>query len=33
MFNIIKVAAGGFSAALTNQNDILIWGSGDFGTY
>lgn len=31
--SIIKVAAGSFSAALTNDNDIILWGSGEFGNF
>jgi|LauGreDrversion4_2_1035121.scaffolds.fasta_scaffold50187_1 alpha-tubulin suppressor-like RCC1 family protein len=31
MHNVIKVRAGSFSAALTSEKEILIWGSGDFG--
>jgi alpha-tubulin suppressor-like RCC1 family protein len=30
---IAKVIAGGFSAALTTQNQILVWGEGDFGVF
>ena len=25
---IVKVAAGSFSAALTDQNQLIVWGSG-----
>jgi alpha-tubulin suppressor-like RCC1 family protein len=25
-YDIIKIAAGGFSAALTHQNEVLMWG-------
>jgi alpha-tubulin suppressor-like RCC1 family protein len=31
MYNVVKVKAGSFSAALTAEQDILIWGSGEFG--
>jgi alpha-tubulin suppressor-like RCC1 family protein len=31
LYNIVKVKAGSFSAALTVEQDILIWGSGEFG--
>lgn len=31
MYMITKVAAGGFSMALTTQNEILVWGAGEFG--
>ena len=33
MFNVQKVIAGGFSVAITNSNELLVWSSGDFGTY
>lgn len=33
MYMITKVVAGSFSSALTSQNEILLWGSGDFGTF
>jgi alpha-tubulin suppressor-like RCC1 family protein len=33
MYMITKVVAGSFSAALTSQHEILLWGSGDFGTF
>lgn len=32
-YSIEKIAAGGFSAALTTTNDLIIWGSGDFGIF
>lgn len=28
-----KIAAGGFSAAITDQKQLIIWGSGSFGTF
>jgi len=31
MFKIVRVIAGGFSAAITNTKEIVAWGSGDFG--
>lgn len=31
--NLIKVSAGGFSAALTDHNQVIIWGSGNFGVF
>ena len=31
--NIIHVAAGGFSAAITDQNKLIVWGSGQFGIF
>ena len=31
LYNVVKVKAGSFSAALTVEQDILIWGSGEFG--
>ena len=30
---IAKVIAGGFSAALSAQNQLLVWGEGDFGVF
>ena len=30
---IAKIIAGGFSAALTTQNQLLVWGEGDFGVF
>lgn len=33
MYLIRKVVAGGFSVALTSQNELLVWGTGDFGTF
>lgn len=30
---LVRVSAGGFSAALTDQNQIIIWGTGLFGTF
>jgi hypothetical protein len=30
---ITKVVAGNFSVALTNQNEVLVWGSGEFGSF
>ena len=27
------MAAGGFSLALTDQNQVLVWGTGNFGTF
>jgi len=32
-FNIRKVIAGGFSSALTAQDELLIWGTGEFGQF
>jgi hypothetical protein len=34
--NIVKVIAGGFSAAIFkefNGNHIIVWGKGEFGTF
>ena len=31
LHNIVKVRAGNFSAALTYDQEILIWGTGEFG--
>lgn len=31
--NIRKVIAGGFSAAITAKHQILVWGSGEFGSF
>lgn len=31
MYMIVKVAAGQFSGAVTSSNELLIWGTGDFG--
>ena len=31
LYKVVKVKAGSFSAALTVEQDILIWGSGEFG--
>ena len=33
MHPIIEVSAGGFSAALTQSFEIILWGSGEFGTF
>ena len=33
MYIITKVVAGGFSAALTSQSEILVWGQGEFGSF
>jgi hypothetical protein len=33
MYMITKVVAGGFSAALTAQNEIMVWGAGEFGQF
>ena len=34
IYMIVKIqAGGGFSAALTSQNEILVWGSGEFGQF
>ncbi len=33
MYIITKLVAGGFSAALTQANEVLIWGSGEFGSF
>lgn len=32
-FNISQVIAGGFSSALTVQDELLIWGTGEFGQF
>lgn len=29
----MSLAAGGFSAALTRRQEILLWGEGQFGTF
>ncbi len=31
-YNVTKVKAGSFSAVVTSDHDILIWGTGDFGS-
>jgi alpha-tubulin suppressor-like RCC1 family protein len=31
MFHILNVKAGSFSAALTSDQEILVWGTGEFG--
>jgi hypothetical protein len=31
MHNVVKIRAGSFSAALTADSEVLIWGSGEFG--
>ena len=33
MFAVEKVFAGGFSVAITSHNELLVWGSGEFGTF
>lgn len=33
MFKIDKVIAGGFSVAITNQKELIVWGSGEFGVF
>lgn len=33
MYQITKVAAGFFSAALTSQHELLLWGQGEFGSF
>ena len=33
MHDIIKVAAGGFSAAITSSHSIILWGTGEFGCF
>eukprot|EP00347_Sterkiella_histriomuscorum_P023139 403335798 len=33
MFAVEKIIAGGFSVAITSQNELLVWGSGDFGVF
>ncbi len=33
MFKIDKVIAGGFSVAITNQKELIVWGSGEFGIF
>lgn len=30
---IIKVRAGGFSAAITEKNQVILWGTGEFGVF
>ena len=30
---VLKIEAGGFSAAITMQSEILIWGEGEFGVF
>ena len=30
---VVKVAAGHFSAALTDQSQLIVWGSGQFGVF
>jgi len=32
MHIIIKISAGTFSGAITSNKELLIWGSGEFGT-
>jgi len=31
--NIVKCSAGGFSAALTDINQLIVWGTGQFGVF
>ena len=31
--NIKQIIAGGFSAAITSTDQILVWGQGEFGTF
>jgi alpha-tubulin suppressor-like RCC1 family protein len=31
LYNIVKIKAGSFSTALTSDQEILIWGTGEFG--
>ena len=31
--NIVHIAAGGFSAAITDQNQLIVWGTGQFGVF
>ena len=31
MYGIRRISAGGFSVAITNEGEILVWGSGEFG--
>jgi hypothetical protein len=31
MFKIEKIIAGGFSVAITNTKELVVWGTGDFG--
>jgi alpha-tubulin suppressor-like RCC1 family protein len=31
IYNVTKVKAGSFSAALTSEQEILVWGTGEFG--
>jgi len=33
MHEIVNVAAGGFSAALTSNQQIILWGTGEFGRF
>lgn len=32
-YNIVKIRAGSFSSALTSDQEILLWGTGEFGQY
>lgn len=31
--NVQQISAGGFSAAITDQNQLIVWGSGAFGNF
>ena len=31
--NVVKVAAGGFSAAITDMRQLIVWGTGAFGVF
>lgn len=31
--NNVHVAAGGFSASITDQNELIVWGTGQFGVF
>ena len=31
--NVQQISAGGFSAAITDQNHLIVWGSGAFGNF
>ena len=31
--NIVHCAAGGFSAAITDLNQLIVWGTGQFGVF
>ena len=31
--NLVHAAAGGFSAAITDQHQLIVWGTGQFGVF